>query len=232
MEFTMEPHDVLYIPRGYLHEASTGEDEPSLHITVTVPTSDYCWGVQLMKHLMTRVHHRDLPKSLHPLCGASLSALGKGGSQSLRSEDLDAQIQELLSTWVSELSVDGVLETFEQRMARTNEGQERLFERIMEQPMRPAVTESCRVRLMHGISCWCEPDSDLAVFSREADNQQLEMTITRPLSSLVRSLTSRPQWVTDLPCTDAFQRICFLQLLHQQGVVQLFLVGPDEKTLP
>mmetsp|Transcript_67410 Transcript_67410/g.186820 ORF Transcript_67410/g.186820 Transcript_67410/m.186820 type:complete len:432 (+) Transcript_67410:50-1345(+) len=232
MEFTMEPHDVLYIPRGFLHEAATGEDEPSLHITVTIPTSDYCWGVQLMKHLMTKVHTRDLPQPLRPLCGASLSAAGKAGPAALSDEELDAQLKVVVQTWLSELTADSVLDAFDQRMARTNEGQERTFARIMEQPLRPCVTEACRVRLMHGVKSWCEPDSELAVFTKASDPQTLELPITRSSSALVRSLTTRPQRVTDLPCADAFQRICVLQLLHQQGVVQLFLTGPDERTTP
>ena len=66
---------VLYIPRGHLHEAATSS-EPSLHITLTVPgaqqaakpqspllfssfqsrpTSDFCWGVQMVKHLNTHL---------------------------------------------------------------------------------------------------------------------------------------------------------------------------------
>ena len=44
---------------SYYFQATTGE-EPSLHITITVPTSDYCWGVQLTKHLMQKLQSKEL----------------------------------------------------------------------------------------------------------------------------------------------------------------------------
>jgi len=34
LNFTMEPGDCLYIPRGYMHDATNVGEEPSLHITV------------------------------------------------------------------------------------------------------------------------------------------------------------------------------------------------------
>ena len=34
LNFTMEPGDCLYIPRGYMHDATNVGDQPSLHITV------------------------------------------------------------------------------------------------------------------------------------------------------------------------------------------------------
>ena len=36
--------DVLYIPRGWVHEALTGTDAPSLHVTLAIPTHDWCWA--------------------------------------------------------------------------------------------------------------------------------------------------------------------------------------------
>mmetsp|Transcript_81526 Transcript_81526/g.176214 ORF Transcript_81526/g.176214 Transcript_81526/m.176214 type:complete len:98 (-) Transcript_81526:9-302(-) len=93
--------------------------------------------------------------------------------------------------------------------------------------MRPMAREDTRVRLMTGVCCQCEPDSEVAVFSRP-DGQRMEMKISRWASALVRGLTSKPQWVTDLPCEDGFARICVLQMLHEQGVVQLFLKGPED----
>ena len=41
---TLEEGDVLYIPRGFVHEAATGDDAPSLHLTLAVPTHDWSWA--------------------------------------------------------------------------------------------------------------------------------------------------------------------------------------------
>jgi len=45
-EMVLSPGDVLYLPRGYVHEASC-EDEPSFHITVALATHDWCLSVLL-----------------------------------------------------------------------------------------------------------------------------------------------------------------------------------------
>jgi Uncharacterized conserved protein len=33
---TLEPGDLLYLPRGYIHQASTVANEHSLHVTISV----------------------------------------------------------------------------------------------------------------------------------------------------------------------------------------------------
>jgi len=220
MEFTMEPHDVLYIPRGFLHEAHTC-DEPSLHVTVTVPTSDFCWGVQLVKHLMN---------SAHPGKHDEQGLLGKAMCGDMAPDDaaLDAGLQDLIAKWLKGLGSEGVLDAFRKRMARTNEGQERQFAQLSELPAGPpGVTEDCRVRLMPGVTCQCEDGDEFVVFSREADGQHLEMPVAKGAVPLIRALTHRPQFVADLPGADGFERICILQLLHRQGVVQLLVKGQD-----
>jgi ribosomal protein L16 Arg81 hydroxylase len=41
MERTMRPGDVLYMPRGYVHEARALESEPSFHVTIALATHDW-----------------------------------------------------------------------------------------------------------------------------------------------------------------------------------------------
>ncbi|CAE8606078.1 unnamed protein product [Polarella glacialis] len=232
LEFTMEAHDVLYIPRGYLHEAATGE-EASLHITFTIPTSDYCWGVNLVKHLTGQLRSKQLPGPQRSLCQSSLAPRGAAGPAVLDDAALDEKLQELLGSLASQLSAEDVVRSFEQRMERTNDNQGRQFSMMTGgergRPTRPPrVTEDTRVRLMPGVSCHCEPDSEMAVFSRSGDGQHLEMPILKSSSGLVCALTSKPQWVRDLPTKDPFQRLCVLQLLLEHGVLQLFLKGPED----
>lgn len=223
MEFTMEEHDILYIPRGFLHEAST-TNEPSLHVTVTIPTSDYCWGVQVVKHFLHNLHgNGTVPQQLLKMCDTSLAARGGDGPQKVDDSMIDDWMQEVIQSWASGLSADGVLDAFDSRMARTNAGQERTFMKAMEIPTRPSVTEDSQVRLMYGISCVCDPDAEVATFTRAMDGQQLQMKIAKSAARLIQSLTSKPQRVLNLPCDDAFERVCVLQLLHQQEVVQLFI---------
>lgn len=53
-DVVLHPGDVLYLPRGYVHEATTennrdelSENEPSFHITVAIATHDWCLSVLL-----------------------------------------------------------------------------------------------------------------------------------------------------------------------------------------
>lgn len=225
MSFDMLPGDVLYIPRGFLHEATTSA-EPSLHITVTTPTSDYCWGIQLVKHLMQEVHARDAPPAVQKAAKTPLV----GPDCPLEDDVIDAHLQEIFKNWSSNISVDQVQEAFEGRMAKVNEGSQRAHLQAMTlHPPRPQVTEETRVRLMYGVSCWCEPDAEVAVFKR--DTQHMELPIAKSAAVLIRSLTARPQKVKDLPCIDTFERLAVLQLLHDQGIIQLFLRDADERTI-
>jgi len=43
-DLVLRPGDVLYIPRGAPHWCTT-DDEASLHLTLTLPTADWSWGV-------------------------------------------------------------------------------------------------------------------------------------------------------------------------------------------
>ena len=53
-DVVLNPGDVLYLPRGYVHEATTenssdvlSENDPSFHITVAIATHDWCLSVLL-----------------------------------------------------------------------------------------------------------------------------------------------------------------------------------------
>lgn len=59
----MSPGDVLYVPKGFWHEA-LAVDEPSLHLTVGVYAST---GVDLMNYLLTEVMERPVFRTPMPL---------------------------------------------------------------------------------------------------------------------------------------------------------------------
>ena len=48
-EFVMEPGDVLYLPRGYLHVAKTLSDASSLHMTLAIATSQWTLGTLITR---------------------------------------------------------------------------------------------------------------------------------------------------------------------------------------
>merc|ERR550514_1471140 len=73
---------------------------------------------------------------------------GESGAASDAAQD--KEIERLVEAWVADLSIEDVLSSFEQRMARMNDNQERTLANKQEVRMPPAVTEAARVRLMYG----------------------------------------------------------------------------------
>lgn len=58
-EGTLEPGDLLYIPRGFVHEAKTSEVAPSMHLTLTAASEAHSVGT-FIRHLLRRLrqlHH-------------------------------------------------------------------------------------------------------------------------------------------------------------------------------
>merc|ERR1712048_1467422 len=137
---------------------------------------------------------------------------------------------DLMKAWTDKLSPDLILDSFDQRMSKTNDSQEKAyahFEQMNSQPEASAhvVSEACRVRLMYGIHCKIDSDNESAVFTRARDKSTLEIGIKKSAAPLIRSLGAKPKKVTDLPCEDIFERLCVLQLLLHHGVIQLLTRG-------
>ena len=54
---TLEPGDVLYIPRGFIHNASCDAEQGSIHLTLTVQSTLFSWNPFLLHSLLTSTHH-------------------------------------------------------------------------------------------------------------------------------------------------------------------------------
>ena len=72
---------------------------------------------------------------------------------------LDAHLQELLGACLDEITVDSLVDAFDQRMAKTNETQANFFAKGQEGRKPQIVTEDSRVRLMYGTSVTSVTDS-------------------------------------------------------------------------
>ena len=53
LDLTLNEGDVLYIPRGFVHEAFTNEEAASLHITIALATYDWSWP-SIAAHALVR----------------------------------------------------------------------------------------------------------------------------------------------------------------------------------
>lgn len=218
MEFTIEPHDILYIPRGFLHEATTS-DEPSLHITVTMPTSDYCWGSQFVQNFMQHVTASGKDILDAEVLSQALNCPPRDGEI----DKLEEMLSKLTSSWMSRMTPTDILEKFQARMDLRNEGQDKRYGHLAQMPLPPRVKEDSRVRLMPGIVCECSENEEIATFNRIAERQHMDMPVTKSAVPIIKALTNRPQFVRSLPARDAFERLCVLQLLNDREVVQLLV---------
>ena len=75
----LKPGSVLYLPRGCVHEARATSEESSLHITLTVQTSDLNWHTFMRDGLMELHRRSDIARRALPL-DRSLGGWGAPGS--------------------------------------------------------------------------------------------------------------------------------------------------------
>jgi hypothetical protein len=93
-EGTLEPGDMLYIPRGLVHEAATTEAAPSMHLTITADTEErtVAWFLQ---HLSFSVSD-DPPRGLDPKHAAALQRGEYAGAMQMAQEPGQSKIREAL----------------------------------------------------------------------------------------------------------------------------------------
>ncbi|CAD7972168.1 unnamed protein product [Amoebophrya sp. A120] len=143
-EVTMEAGDILYMPRGLLHEAENSEGalNGSLHFTITVPSCDYCWGALLCHYLEAAqgpkmVSNLRLPVPEGPrgtnsaaredLSVSDLQGTGVGGppscSSTAKSNSQATEIAALLEALKSKYKLKHVISAYEEKMRKINDKQ-------------------------------------------------------------------------------------------------------------
>jgi len=87
-ETILKKGDVLYMPRGYVHEAKTNSDLPSYHATIALATHDWslsCTITQLMRNHFDQIP--DFRMAISPQFGRQeLSQIGKDEKETLTCE--------------------------------------------------------------------------------------------------------------------------------------------------
>lgn len=100
-DWVIHPGEVLYIPRGYVHQVCTLDDAHSLHLTVAAPVLTW---YEVLVHSLMSVYHRspELRQALPPdfinnpqAANSHLPNVLKALDQQLSQADLKASIREL-----------------------------------------------------------------------------------------------------------------------------------------
>ena len=79
---TLRPGSVLYMPRGFAHEARSTDEGGSLHVTLTIQTSDLCWST-FVRDGFAELHRRHEEARLPLPLTAALGGYG-GAAEAAR----------------------------------------------------------------------------------------------------------------------------------------------------
>lgn len=208
LEVDLRAGDWLYCPRGHLHEALSGPDV-SLHLTVTLPTSDSTVGMCLMH--AWREAMRDAAPEVHPLLRRAVVPRVGG----LPPEEVAAGVAEMARL----LTPDRVAATSRRRYEQLEAA--RASQVCHDELEELIVYPEFEVRLRPGLDVECEAGGDVAVFSGEQGVMRLRISPT--VSSLIVALGQHRtfQQVRKLPGADFYERLCICQLLYDKECLQV-----------
>ncbi len=211
---TLHTGDVLYIPRGFVHEADTGA-EPSLHVTFAIPTHDFTWLSVIAETL------RDVGRRLiSPRQSVSLEFWN---ASSASAEDAFRAVKQSLFEGAT---FERAQELFLEKIRRHNLAQD-----SFEPSLRQAEMEIVRRRSHSAIL----PDRNfllqiegktsdrvVAVFARVAEDRYLRWNVPDDVFEAVRDLWQRGccEW-RSLALTDDIARYALAVCLDSFGVAKL-----------
>lgn len=99
---TLMPGDVLYIPRGHVHEAKTSGEGLSFHVTLAIATFDWTLGASLLNLASQSIlRNEELRKSILPQGNA---------------EDIQNQIETILETLKQQITGDRIIEHLQSKI--------------------------------------------------------------------------------------------------------------------
>lgn len=107
-DITLKAGDILYMPRGYVHEAETSESEPSFHCTVAIATHDWTLS-KTIAQIVTKQLESDpqFRKAVYPSFG--MKPLDEINSD--KKTELSDLIQNAIGRIQSNITVEKVSET-------------------------------------------------------------------------------------------------------------------------
>mmetsp|Transcript_15177 Transcript_15177/g.28532 ORF Transcript_15177/g.28532 Transcript_15177/m.28532 type:complete len:530 (-) Transcript_15177:65-1654(-) len=141
-DITLQPGDVLYIPRGFVHEASTSILEPSFHCTVALATHDWSLSTILSNIVQNEVsNHARFRMALHPdfgrkeLCSVDKTLI----------DGLSNLIHDAVECITSKFTVEHVANILETKFKAHNDNVQPIRQSLMDDYYLHAQTKSATV---------------------------------------------------------------------------------------
>jgi len=233
---TLEQGDILYMPRGFLHEANTS-DTTSLHITFAIPTADFAWGHMMSEMVESLARsipslRRSVPLGfLHPVQGSR----AEGTASAVSSEQAEQEWKVMMQNVVEKLDFAAVCKHFEGKMHCHNQKQlsaaEDVKDNLDAERMKKGLRLSSRLRKTEGIKV--KKVGDALVFA-QANGAQA--TVSNPSKTLIDSLKALGQISVDkkgmfpvgdlAPGADPFTKIAVAEIFVQMRLVELAKQAP------
>jgi hypothetical protein len=111
-EGTMHPGDVLYLPRGMVHQARSTSDTLSFHITVALATHDWTLAGNLIRQIQTKLMQTvDFRTSILPIQSSSREA-----AIAKLQRDMDGAFRAMQK----EITADSLVQSIEERIDKHN----------------------------------------------------------------------------------------------------------------
>lgn len=202
-EWVLAPGDMLYLPRGVLHDA-VSLDEPSLHITTGM--LGYTWADLLLEAVAKQIMEDAQMRRLLPIGFATT-----GFARERAAETLQHHLQAL----VERTSLDGALSPFCRELISSHKrmlrGQLQLISELSD------ITETTPLR----------PRPDLLV-ALETDGEQVivhvwdkEIGLPSYVEPALRAALTGPSTAQQLPdCVDAAGKLVLVRRLIKEGLLQ------------
>jgi hypothetical protein len=223
--------DVLYVPRGYVHQARTPSDSPSLHLTMAIQTSDWDLAAFIRGGVSRALQSPAVTDTARTVASrtALLAATESGaGAEAAFTQADRAAFTATLQAVMEELSIEACAAEFAKRLAGLRE------ERAAKLPvtLRPVVhplTLSTLLLWNGEITVVGMESNDNASISsikfvgvmKRGDGQTMPLSLSPATKNVIAMMTTRhtkvPAEVGHLPLPCPLQRLATANWLLRNG---------------
>ena len=216
----LKPGDLLYLPRGLMHEARTEGSDLSLHLTLTVPSHDFTWA-KFGAHAITELLMEETG-SLRSMVRADTLVGGAPGDEQER-----AILDQILEVARAKLSLEGAQHYFAKKIAGHNKAQERVcaseeYSGILPRQIRP----KSLMRIKRGMQLEFDDSQKSSALCRlivRNEGRVLEQAVDREHITIYHAIAAtRGEMFSaqELP-GDGYSQICVCKLLLRQEVIEI-----------
>ena len=203
LNFTMEPGDCLYIPRGYMHDATNVGSEPSLHITVGLLVKKWA---DLMLEVLSEValNNSEFRESL-PVGFAK---------KDFDMSNARTDFRKLVETFANEADFDNVFNMFKQEYYRTRKPN--LKGALMQSSV--GIETGTSYRLRENFQCAIKSEGEQTVVSCAGGDLKFSVSAEAGLRFILEGNSFDTDHFSDLPNDEGKE---IIEKLIAFGVIEL-----------